>query len=230
MWIKLCGNTNLEDAQLAVHVRANAAGFVFAPSPRRVTPEQVSRIVPHLPESLEKIGIFVDAGFEEMVRTVMECGLTGVQMHQNGDPALAVRLRDHLTARGIQPRILQVLHYRSDRGADDLAEQIQAVQQNEAIDAVLVDSRTATAVGGTGIAFDWQAARHAFAAASKHLVAAGGLNSQNVAEAIRTLRPWGVDVVTGVESAPGKKDPEKVKHFVQNARTAAQQLHTAASG
>jgi phosphoribosylanthranilate isomerase len=225
MWIKLCGNTGLDDAQLAAHAGAHAIGFVFAPSRRRVTAEQVSRIVPHLPESLEKIGVFVDAGFEEMVRTVVECGLTGVQLHQSGDPALAVRLRDHLTARGMQPRILQVLHY-----GDDLAEQIQAVQQNEAIDAVLVDSRTATAVGGTGITFDWQAARHAFAAASKHLVAAGGLNPENVAEAIRTLRPWGVDVVTGVESAPGKKDPAKVKHFVENARTAAQQLRATANG
>jgi phosphoribosylanthranilate isomerase len=215
MWIKLCGNTGLDDAQLAAHAGAHAIGFVFAASRRRVTAEQVCRIVPHLPESLEKIGVFVDAGFEEMVRTVVECGLTGVQLHQSGDPALAVRLRDHLTARGIQPRILQVLHY-----GDDLAEQIQAVQTNPAIDAVLVDSRTATAVGGTGIAFDWQAARAVFAAASKHLVAAGGLNPQNVAEAIRTLRPWGVDVVTGVESTPGKKDPEKVKAFVAAARAA----------
>jgi phosphoribosylanthranilate isomerase len=215
MWIKICGNTSLEDAQLAAHVGANAVGFVFAPSPRRVTPEQVSRIVPHLPDSLEKIGVFVDADFDEIVRTVVECGLTGVQLHQAADPALAVHLRDHLIARGVQPRILQVLHYKGD-----LAEQLQSVQQNPAINAVLVDSRTATAVGGTGIAFDWQAARAAFAAASKHLVAAGGLNPENVGAAIRTLRPWGVDVVTGVEAAPGKKDPYKVKAFVAAARSA----------
>ncbi len=103
-------------------------------------------------------------------------------------------------------------------------------RKNPAIDAVLVDSRTATAVGGTGTRFDWQAASHGFqdSASRLRLIAAGGLNPENVTEAIRTLQPWGVDVASGVESAPGKKDPARVKAFVTAAKTAAEEI-TAAS-
>ena len=109
------------------------------------------------------------------------------------------------------------------RSAELLKEQIAEHAQNPHVDAVLVDSRTATAVGGTGAAFDWVAARKTLfqnAKAQKRLIAAGGLSPENVAEAIATLRPWGVDVVSGVEDAPGRKNPAKVRAFIANARAA----------
>jgi phosphoribosylanthranilate isomerase len=220
MWIKICANTSFEDAQLAVDAGADAVGFVFAASPRQVTLAQVKEIAPRLPSSVEKYGVFVDSSFEEIVETVIACGLTGVQLHTASDPKLAQRLREHFAGMPERGRLslLHVLHY----GAD-FDEQLGRLAGEQAIDAVLIDSRTATAVGGTGISFDWQAAQSSFvrAAPQIRLIAAGGLRPENVAEAIATLRPWGVDVASGVEAAPGKKDPVKVRAFVEAARQAA---------
>jgi phosphoribosylanthranilate isomerase len=116
---------------------------------------------------------------------------------------------------------LRVIHYKQDLGA-----QLALLREDPATDAVLIDSRTATAVGGTGIRFDWQAASRSFldAASRLRLIAAGGLKPENVAEAIRVLHPWGVDVVTGVEAAPGRKDPARVKAFVTAAKMAADEI------
>ena len=217
MWVKICGNTNLEDALAAVEAGADAVGFVFAESPRQVTAAQVREIVSQLPREVEKYGVFVDAGFDAIVRTVEHSGLTGVQLHAGPDVALAPRLREHFDAvSGTRLRILRVLHYNADLEAG-LAE----ARKDDAIDAVLVDSRTAKAVGGTGIAFDWQAARRGFAGnADVRLIAAGGLKPDNVAEAIETLEPWGVDVSSGVERTPREKDATKVRAFVAAARAA----------
>jgi phosphoribosylanthranilate isomerase len=216
LWIKICGNTSLEDALLAVEAGADAVGFVFAPSPRRVTVEQGSAIVPHLPAAIEKIGVFVDASLEEIVTAFQACGLTGVQLHFAAAPELHAQLRARL---GPEARILRVVHF----GAE-AAEQAAALAVDPDVDAVLVDSRTALAEGGTGVAFDWEVARTTLfqnAKVRKPLVAAGGLHPANVAQAIATLRPWGVDAVSGVEAAPGRKDSFKVREFVKNARAAS---------
>ena len=213
MWVKICANTSLEDAQLAAEAGADAVGFVFAESVRRVTPAQVRTIAPKLPSRIGKYGVFVDAGFEEIARIGDECGLTGVQLHAANDPALPSRLRERFLK---QLRILRVIHY-----GGDLVTQLHGAQSDPAIDGVLIDSRTATLVGGTGTKFDWEAARGSFLESRLRMVVAGGLNPENVGEAIRTLRPWGVDVASGVESAPGRKDAEKVRAFVENARIAA---------
>src|ERR1700760_3779782 len=109
MWIKLCGNTNLEDAQLAAESGADAVGFVFAPSPRQVDSKTVSKITGHLPAHLEKYGVFVDAEFDEIISTVTECGLTGVQIHRSSDESLPSRLRSRFDGR---ISILRVLHYK----------------------------------------------------------------------------------------------------------------------
>jgi phosphoribosylanthranilate isomerase len=216
MWIKICGNTNLEDAQLAVAAGADAVGFVLAESPRRVSAAEVSAIAPRLPDAIEKYGVFVDASFEEIVRAIQESGLTGVQLHVSRDPKLALSLREHF---GPLLRILQVIHY-----AQDLESRLNFMRQENLIDAVLIDSRTATAVGGTGFRFDWQAASDSFLHSRLRLIAAGGLRPENVAEAIHTLQPWGVDVSSGVESAPGRKDPASVKAFVAAAKAAAEEI------
>ena len=225
MWIKICGNTNLEDAQLAAKLGADAVGFVFAPSPRQIAPEAAAHISAHLPQDVEKYGVFVDADFETIVRTVEIAHLTGVQLHAAPATGLAQRLRAHFARQPL--RIVQVLHYVPD--AERFAADLHALHAQAELDAVLIDSRTATLVGGTGIAFDWHAARAAFAREGRtlHMIAAGGLRPENVAEAIHTLHPWGVDVASGVEAQPGKKDPERVAKFLRAARAAAAAMESA---
>jgi phosphoribosylanthranilate isomerase len=215
MWVKVCANTNLEDALVVAEAGADGVGFVFAESKRRVTTEQVAAITPHLPASLEKFGVFVDTALEELVRAVEVCRLTGVQLYSAGEPELAAELRAQF---GSALRILQVIHYQQG-----IENQLRSAQANAAIDAVLIDSRTATLLGGTGQRYDWQAAGRSFAesASGLRLIVAGGLNPTNVGEAIATLHPWGVDVASGVEASPGKKDPAKVRAFIENARVAA---------
>jgi phosphoribosylanthranilate isomerase len=223
LWIKICANTSLEDAQAAADFGADAVGFVFAPSPRRVTPEQVAVIVPLLPPGLEKIGVFVDATYEEIVTTVESAGLTGVQLHWDAPLELSAGLRERF---GMELRILRVVHFDTDRGTS-VGAHPNFADPNLAdpnIDMILVDSRTANVVGGTGKAFDWSLAANALFAkpGQLKLIAAGGLTPDNVAEAIGTLHPWGVDVVSGVESAPGRKDSAKVRAFIANARAATE--------
>jgi phosphoribosylanthranilate isomerase len=222
LWIKICGNTSLEDAQLAVMAGADAVGFVFAPSPRQVTVSEVAAIVKHLASPAEKIGVFVDAVMDEIYSAVRVCGLTGVQLHSAAGPQMPAKLRQRL---GPDLRILRVVHFDAN-AAEKMVAEIAQHDRDPHVDAVLLDSRTATAVGGTGVAFDWTSAQSIFsqdAKACKRIVA-GGLNHQNVADAIATLRPSGVDVVSGVESAPGTKDPFKVRAFVERARLAAREL------
>ena len=221
MWIKICGNTNLEDAQFAAACGADAVGFVFAPSQRHVSLNLVREITSQLPARIEKIGVFVDAGFHQIERAVLECELTGVQLHASFDLSLSIRLRDRFTAlpAGVGMKILQVLHF-----GPDFEEQLANLRSGTAADAVLVDSRTATAVGGTGTSFDWAAARRSFATFSLPMIAAGGLRPENVEEAIKALQPWGVDVSSGVEASPGKKDPARVQAFINAARAAVPQM------
>jgi phosphoribosylanthranilate isomerase len=214
LWIKICGNTSFADVQLAADAGADAVGFVFAPSPRRVTVAQVAAIAPYLPPALEKIGVFVDASFAEIASTVECCSLTGVQLHFDAPPELPGQLRDRF---GPHLRILRVVHFDAGQPeAPDLGE-------DENVDAILVDSRTATAPGGTGQSYDWTlAATSIFQnAKARKCVAAGGLTPENVAKAIRNLLPWGVDVASGVECAPGRKDPTRLRAFIANARAAA---------
>ncbi|MGD0631221.1 MAG: phosphoribosylanthranilate isomerase [Terracidiphilus sp.] len=220
LWIKICGNTSLADARLAVEAGADAVGFVFAPSPRRITPAEAASIVSHLPSNVEKIGVFVDAHVTEIYSTVRISGLTGVQLHFEAGADMPAKLHARL---GRHLRILRVVHF--DAGAADLvAKQVAEHARNLHVDGVLVDSRTAAAVGGTGVAFDWAEARKTVFGdiGALKLIAAGGLNPANVAEAIATLQPWGVDVVSGVEAEPGRKDPIKLREFVANARAVPQ--------
>lgn len=213
IWIKICGNTSLGDAHLAAEAGADAVGFVFAASPRRVTVEQVAAITPHLPARLEKIGIFVNASYEEIRSAVEAGGLTGVQLHSDAGVELPAQLRDYF---GPSLRILRVVHF----GPQAMIH-AGLVARDPHVDGVLVDSRTATAVGGTGLAFDWVAARNGLfknLERQKPIIVAGGLNPDNIVEAIATLQPWGVDAVSGVEVEPGRKDPAKVWEFVENAR------------
>jgi phosphoribosylanthranilate isomerase len=218
MWVKVCANTSLADAQMAVDAGADAVGFVFAESARRVTVAQVREIAPRLPDTVEKIGVFVDAGLDDLAAAIETCGLTGVQLHTANDPTIAARLRERYAKERL--RILKVIYFQQGLEAE-----LRTAEADDAIDAVLVDSRTATMLGGTGIRFDWKAARAGFAGSRLRMIAAGGLTPENVSEAIATLQPWGVDVASGVEERPGKKDAAKVRAFVENARIATRKLN-----
>jgi len=218
IWIKICGNTSLPDALLAVEAGANAVGFIFAPSPRRVTVKEIAAISPQLPATTERIGVFVDAEPEEIIATVRSCGLTGVQLHFDAEAELPAKLRGQL---GAELRILRVIHFHAENAAHH-ASQIAVHARNPDVNGVLVDSRTALAVGGTGVTFDWVEARKGVFGDARglKLVAAGGLTPGNVAAAVAALRRWGVDAVSGVEAAPGRKDPAKLREFVARARAA----------
>lgn len=225
MWIKICGITSLEDAELATIAGADALGFVFAESPRRVTPQAVRRITESLPQSIEKIGVFVDAALEEVERICADAGLTGVQLH---DSRRTENPEDIGAAIGASTRVLHVVRY--SENAAQFASELRAFHRNSENEcepeAILIDSCVAGRQGGTGIAFDWTAARETFAREAPHLrlIAAGGLRPENIRHAIQTLQPWGVDVSSGVEASPGKKDPQRVANFIKVAREAAAEL------
>jgi phosphoribosylanthranilate isomerase len=221
MWIKICGNTNLEDVQFAVKAGADALGFLFAPSPRRVEPKLVQKFTERLPRAVETYGVFVDAGFDEIVATVAAAGLTGVQLHRSADALLPSRLRAHFAQQAGRFGIVGVLHYKEP--VAEFEQKLTDLTRNDSLDAILVDSSSARALGGTGTSFPWEKARSSFLRVAPHLrmIAAGGLSPENVKQAIRILQPWGVDVVSGVESAPGKKDLNRVQAFIASAREAA---------
>jgi phosphoribosylanthranilate isomerase len=234
MWVKICGNTSLEDAEHAIRAGADAVGFVFAAeSKRRVTVEQVANITAHLPPTAEKVGVFVEQSVAEIADIVLAAGLTGVQMHApNLERAAhdAALLREKLGDRRQRLRVVRVLHF-SAAALDDFAENVAQLGRNHTIDAVLIDSRTADAVGGTGIAYDWRAVQKSLRRIAPHprLIVAGGLTPENVRQAIQTLAPWGVDVASGVEVAAGKKDPLKVERFILTARQAGAEVRKTAS-
>jgi phosphoribosylanthranilate isomerase len=217
MWIKICGNTNLEDARLAVELGADAVGFVFGESKRRVTAGQVAEITRQLPVEIAKIGVFQTQDFEEIAGTIREAGLTGAQLHTGFSPKLIVALREEFPGTLF---VIQTTHWKTEgQTAEGLRSELELLRTAEGIDAAMIDSRTATAAGGTGVAFDWKAAKAALAGLGElPLVVAGGLTPENVGEAIAVLHPWGVDVVTGVEAQPGRKDPEKLAAFIRVAR------------
>ncbi len=227
MWIKICGNTTLEDALLAADAGADAIGFVFATSPRRVTAGHIAAIMPEMPADLTKIGIFSTQDFDEIVSVLQSAGLHGAQLHGELDFSLAGKLRRHF---GSAFFLIQTLHWdiNSDpaRAEDRLRNELRAVARHTDIDAILLDTRTATASGGTGKTLDWSCAADVLAAEAGHprIILAGGLHPGNVREAILTLRPWGVNVSSGVEIRPGRKHPEIVSNFVRAARSAFQEI------
>jgi phosphoribosylanthranilate isomerase len=223
MWIKICGNTSLVDAQLAAGLCADAIGFIFAASPRQVIFERVAAIVPQLPPDLTQIGVFQTRDFATIASTLRATGLHGAQLHGGLDLALIDQLR---SAFGEPAFLVQSLHWPLDQDPAqterNLRDAIRTLRSHGGVDAILLDAKTATISGGTGKSFDWKRAQQILAAEAGKLrtILAGGLTPENVTEAIRTLRPWGVDVASGVESSPGKKDPARVHDFITAARAA----------
>ena len=219
MWIKICANTTVEDAQCAADLGADALGFVLAPSKRRVTAEEAGAIVAKLTGTTEYIGVFHDGDAGEIARSVETAGFTGVQLHGGFDPGLVMRLREVL---GGGVAITQVLHWEAGEAGSQAAErlegQVAVLRQQGIVRRVLVDSKVGKELGGTGQTFDWKAANELFGASGMQMIVAGGLTDENVSLAVERLAPWGVDVASGVESVPGRKDLGRLAAFIRNAR------------
>ncbi|MEI8335791.1 MAG: phosphoribosylanthranilate isomerase [Actinomycetes bacterium] len=204
MFVKICGITNEEDALLSVAMGADALGFIFAAgSPRMMSGEHVRDIVKRIPPGIATIGVFRNERPERVVEIVQRCGLSGAQLHGH-EPITEVQwIRARL------PFVIQAFAAH-DRG-------IAAAVAGPA-DVVLIDS----AAPGTGQVFDWSLAEGM--PGGLRLMLAGGLNPENIAAAIAQVRPWGVDVATGVESAPGTKDARKLRRFILSAKEAGDAL------
>jgi phosphoribosylanthranilate isomerase len=223
MWIKICANTNLEDAQLAATLGADALGFVFAPSKRHITVAEVAKITPHLPANIERIGVFPALDADQIARDAQAAGLTGIQLHGGVDLALIRQL--HKITNG-KITLIQAVHWNvetediTETNATTIAHQLRDIAADGLVDRVLIDSKIGAASGGTGTPFNWEAARTVLTDPSStlKLIVAGGLHANNVDEAIQRLAPWGVDVASGVEAELGKKSPERLAAFIRKAR------------
>jgi phosphoribosylanthranilate isomerase len=211
-WIKICGTTNLEDALASVEAGADALGFIFTDSPRRITPEAAREIVANLPDSVQKIGVFVNASRDRVHSIVSKVGLTGVQLHGTENEQYVEELCEGWTdaqTRKHSVRVIKVVPVRP--GFENTLRAF-----SKSLDLFLLDS----GAGGTGQSFDPKAALAGLKKAPVRFIAAGGLRPENVSQAIEVLKPWGVDVASGVEKEKGKKDHSKLKAFVQAVRQA----------
>ncbi len=204
VFVKICGITSEEDALLAVAMGADAIGFVFAPSPRRISPDLARDIARRLPGDALTVGVFRDERPERVAEVVNRAGLKGAQLHGH-EPVSAIRyVRDRV---GFVIRGLPAGH-------PDLHEAASVA------DIVLIDSNTP----GSGRVFDWSLSEGA--PDGVRLMLAGGLTPANVGEAIRAVRPWGVDTSTGVESSSGKKDARKLLQFIETAKRVGEEMAT----
>jgi phosphoribosylanthranilate isomerase len=208
LFVKICGITSAEDARLAVEAGADALGFVFWPmSPRKVDPARAAAIARELPPFVLRVGVFVDMPRAEMVRIADTVGLDLLQLHGDEPPeALA----------GLPRRAIKAVRVGRGFAADE------ATRYAGCAAGLLVDTRMPGETqlpGGTGVPFDWSLVK-GLAERVPFLVLAGGLGPANVADAVRAVAPHAVDVSSGVETLPGRKDPAKVRAFVEAARAA----------
>ena len=202
-FVKICGITSEADALLAVGLGADALGFIFAPSPRQIAPTAVSDIVKRLPHGVLTVGVFRDDAPRRVVEIANQIGLGAVQLHghETAEDTRWVRERVSCTIKAFPA---------GDRTIDRFDE--------FGADYLLIDGPSP----GSGEVFDWRLGEGVVD--PNRLIVSGGLRPDNVADAISHLHPFGVDVATGVEAAPGRKDPQKLREFVANARRAAAEV------
>jgi phosphoribosylanthranilate isomerase len=200
--VKVCGITNVADARVAAEAGADAVGFIFAESPRRVSVEEARRVSLALPENVLKVGVFVNVPPEEVLRVAREAGLDLAQLHGDETPEAVAAVR----AGGLP--VMKALRVRN---ADDLAD----VERFDA-DLFLLDAYSEKARGGTGERFDWGVAKSL--KGRGNIVVSGGLAPENVREALDFFEPYGVDASSSLEDAPGKKNEESVRRFIVAAK------------
>ncbi|QIN78148.1 N-(5'-phosphoribosyl)anthranilate isomerase [Rubrobacter marinus] len=200
--VKVCGITNVGDARAAVEFGADALGFVFAESPRRVGVEEAREVAGAVPEGVLKVGVFVNEEPGEVLRVATALGLDYAQLHGDEGPETVTELRD----RGV--KVIKALRVR-DEGS------LAALERYDA-DLLLLDAYSEKARGGTGERFDWGLAKSL--RGRGNILVSGGLAPENVREAIRLFEPYGVDASSSLESVPGIKDRERVRRFIFAAR------------
>ncbi len=212
-WIKICGTTCVEDALASIAAGADALGFIFARSRRQITPQQAQEIIRRLPREIEKIGVFLDAGAQQIANVLSGVDLTGIQMH--GDRDFPSEVYSHLPAerRDSLRKIKTVMVQEGFQHRLDPGNTVAGT-----VDAWLLDSGA-----GSGQTFDWRSAREQLGDRAGNFIIAGGLTPENVVDAMGIFHPWGVDVVSGVEAEPGRKDPRKLNAFVEAVKKAETQ-------
>ena len=198
--VKICGITNLEDAQAAAEAGADALGFVFYPdSPRFIDPGNARAIIAKLPVFITSVGVFVDESEELIRRIIREGGIQILQFHGSESPVLCTRFRE---------KVIKAIRIKDE-------ESISEMQMYD-VDTFLLDTYLDCAKGGTGKTFNWKYAE--MAKENGRIILSGGLNPSNIGDAVRKLKPYGVDVSSGVEISPGKKDHVKIREFVREAK------------
>ncbi|PIQ82672.1 MAG: phosphoribosylanthranilate isomerase [Candidatus Omnitrophica bacterium CG11_big_fil_rev_8_21_14_0_20_64_10] len=209
MFVKICGITRPEDARFAAECGADALGLIFVPSsPRLVTRQEADTILRQVPAGVETIAVVANEKPSFLKELLRVCDFSGIQFHGDEPPeeVLAVKAPGRMVIKAIRVAGPQSL------------EKIPAYR---GVDAVLLDTHRPGRLGGTGETFDWNLAREA-AGFGIPVLLAGGLTPENVAGAIRQTAPFGVDVVSGVEATPGRKNSDRVKQFIRNAKGASQ--------
>lgn len=224
MWIKICGIRDVETALAVTACGPDAIGLNFyAKSPRVVTQALATEIVVRLPKAVEAVGLFVNHSLDEIHTICQRCDLGTVQLHGDEPPEFVAKLP--------QFRVIRAFRV-GDEGLDEIAAYLERCRQLDALPwACLMDARVAGAYGGTGQKAPWDLLLRDYDTKNwPPLILAGGLHPGNVAEAVEKVRPWGVDVAGGVESAVACKDIELVRQFVEAARGAGQALPAAPRG
>ena len=200
-FIKICGITNIDDAMEAASLGVDALGFIFAPSPRRLHESAAGDIVRRLPSSTWKVGVFVNEELKQVRRIAENCGLDAVQLHGKEPPEYC---------RQIPFWVIKAVGVKDVGSLEEL--------EGYSCASILLDAPGTDRAGGTGKAFCWEIALEA--RKKRNFILSGGLNPMNVYQAIQKLRPLGVDVCSGVEKIPGKKDHSKMIEFVKEVRKA----------
>jgi phosphoribosylanthranilate isomerase len=198
-WIKICGITNVEDGLKAVSLGVDALGFIFAPSPRRVEPATVRAIIQSLPTPVLKVGVFFNHPLSEVQEIAAYCNLNGLQFHGEEPPDYCQKFSQ---------QVIKTIRIKGLESLKDMAKYPNV--------SILLDTWSPTQGGGTGTPFPWKIALKA--KEERDFILSGGLSPLNVGEAIKKIRPMGVDVCSGVETMPGKKDPSKMAEFIKEVR------------
>jgi len=200
--VKICGITNIDDAMAAVEFGADALGFVFFEgSPRRISHNDATAIIKKLPSFITPVGVFVDETSEKIEKIAAWTGIDVIQLHGDEPPDMCYFLR----------RMIKAIRVKSLESLDPL------VHYKDRVSAFLLDTFSPDVFGGSGQIFNWDIA--AYAKQFGRIILAGGLTPDNVAEATEHVRPYGVDVSSGVESGKGKKDHAKMKLFIERAKS-----------
>ena len=207
--IKICGITTIADAQEAVRSGVDALGFIFVEkSPRNISPQKAKEIIACLPPFVDLVGVFIDGEINELVEIIKDVGLSYAQLHGNEDAEYCRQV-----ARLAAPcKVIKAFRVGSESRAADFA------GYNDVVRGFLLDTHVKGQAGGTGQAFDWRLI--AGLALRRPVILAGGLQPENILEAIRMVRPFGVDVNSGIEVSPGIKDHAKLHQLVSQVRTA----------